>query len=62
MGVSSLVLLSGCGLATLPIKATSKAIDWSTTSRDEADRNHGRAIRKHDERQDRCERRRERDC
>lgn len=44
--------LPGCvaktalGVATLPVKATSKAADWATTSQDEADRNRGRALRK----------------
>jgi hypothetical protein len=57
-----LLLLPGCSLATLPFKATSKAVDWTTTSQDEADRNHGRAIRKHEEREDRCARRRYADC
>jgi hypothetical protein len=62
MGIPCLLLLSGCGLATLPFKATSKAIDWTTTSQDEADRNHGRAIRRGEEREVRCERRHERNC
>ncbi|UAK25579.1 hypothetical protein [Sphingomonas nostoxanthinifaciens] len=41
--------LGGCvawDVATLPVKATSKAIDWTTTSQDEADRNGGRRMRK----------------
>jgi hypothetical protein len=29
-----------------PIKATSKAVDWATTSGDEADRARGRVLRK----------------
>lgn len=62
MGLPCLMLLSGCGLPTLPFKATSKAVDWSTTSQDEADRNHGREIRKSEEREVRCERRHQRDC
>lgn len=60
--VPCLMLLSGCGLATLPVRATSKAVDWSTTSQDEADRNHGRAIRKREQREERCERRGYSDC
>ncbi len=44
--------LGGClaqaaiGLATAPIKVAAKAVDWTTTSRDEADRNAGRKLRK----------------
>lgn len=54
--VPAALLLSGCiartavNVVTLPVKATSKAVDWSTTSRDEADRNRGREIRKQEER------------
>lgn len=49
--------LSGCAaraawkVATLPVKATSKAVDWATTSQDEADRNRGRAMRKAEKRE-----------
>lgn len=44
--------LSGCiaraayDVGTAPIRATSKLVDWSTTSRSEADRNRGRRLRK----------------
>lgn len=33
-------------VATLPVKAGSKAVDWTTTSQEEADRNYGRKMRK----------------
>ena len=33
-------------VATLPVRAGSKVVDWSTTSRSEADRNLGRKVRK----------------
>jgi hypothetical protein len=33
-------------VATLPVKATGKVIDWTTTSQSEADRNYGRKMRK----------------
>lgn len=33
-------------VATLPVKATGKVVDWSTTSQEEADRNYGRKMRK----------------
>ena len=37
-------------VATLPVKAGSKAVDWATTSQSEADRNNGRKMRKQEER------------
>lgn len=46
------LLLPGCiaktalDVATMPVKATSQAADWATTSQDEADRNYGRQMRK----------------
>jgi uncharacterized cupredoxin-like copper-binding protein len=46
------VLTGGCvartavHVATLPVKATSKVVDWTTTSQSEADRNAGRKERK----------------
>jgi hypothetical protein len=44
------LLLPGCvrtagKIVTAPIKATGKAVDWTTTSGDEADRNRGRRLR-----------------
>lgn len=51
LGLAAL-LLQGCvaktawNVATMPVKATSQAADWATTSQDEADRNHGREMRK----------------
>ncbi len=45
-------LLPGCvaktafNVVTLPVKAGAQAADWATTSQDEADRNHGRDLRK----------------
>jgi hypothetical protein len=49
--------LSGCvartayNVATLPIRAGSQVVDWTTTSRDEADRNYGRKMRKQQKRE-----------
>jgi len=46
------LLMGGCvartavDVVTFPVKATSKAIDWTTTSQSEADRNAGRKARK----------------
>jgi hypothetical protein len=51
------ILLSGCvartayHVATLPVRATSQVVDWTTTSRSEADRNLGRKVRKQQERE-----------
>lgn len=47
--------LGGCistvgKVVTAPVKVAGKAVDWTTTSRDEADRNRGREIRKAEER------------
>lgn len=56
-------LLSGClmraaaDVATAPVRAGAKLVDWTTTSRDEADRNRGRDLR----RQEKEERKRLRD-
>ncbi|WP_260926109.1 hypothetical protein [Novosphingobium sp. 9] len=47
--------LSGCiaktavNVVTLPVKAGSKAVDWTTTSQSESDRNRGRKMRKQEE-------------
>lgn len=49
-------LAAGCvaraayDVVTLPVRAGSQVVDWSTTSRDEADRNYGRKVRKQRER------------
>lgn len=46
------LLLPGCvartayHVATLPVRAGSQVVDWTTTSRSEADRNLGRKVRK----------------
>lgn len=64
--------LSGCivakvaetavDVASIPVKATGKAIDLATTSQEEADRNRGRALRKAEEQYGRELREWERDC
>lgn len=51
------LLLPGCiaktalDVATMPVKATSQAADWATTSQDESDRNYGRKMRKQEARE-----------
>ena len=55
--------LSGCivstaaHVVTAPVRVGSKVVDWSTTSRSEADRNLGRKVRKERKRQDKEQRR-----
>ncbi len=50
--LAAIALLPGCiartavDVVTLPVKAGAKAVDWTTTSQEEADRNHGREMRK----------------
>ena len=62
------LLAGGCvartafDVVTLPVKATAKAVDWTTTSRDEADRNRGRADRKRDERAAKEQRKADKHC
>ena len=52
-----MAMLSGCvaraayNVATLPVRAGSQVVDWTTTSRDEADRNYGRKMRKQKKRE-----------
>lgn len=63
----TLILLPGCvaraayDVATLPVRATAKVVDWSTTSQSEADRNLGRKIRKQRERDAKAARRQARE-
>jgi hypothetical protein len=50
--LAACLLLPGCivhtayDVATAPVRVGSKVVDWSTTSRSEADRNLGRKVRK----------------
>jgi len=63
------LLLSGCvaktawNVATVPVRAGSQAVDWATTSQDEADRNRGREMRKEEKRQRKeCRKQGRKDC
>ena len=49
-------------VATLPVKATGKAVDWTTTSQSESDRNYGRKMRKQQAREGAERKRWEKDC
>jgi hypothetical protein len=64
----SALLLNGCvakaawDVATMPVKAGSKAVDMATTSQSEADRNYGRKMRKAEEREGRERKEHEQRC
>lgn len=61
------LLLSGCvvrtaaHVATAPVRAGSKVVDWTTTSQDEADRNRGRRERRAEKKQREAQRKAWRD-
>lgn len=64
------LLLGGCmaynagraavKVATFPVRAGAKAVDWATTSQSEADRNRGRTLREAEEREARAREKAER--
>jgi hypothetical protein len=62
------LLLPGCiakaawDVATLPVKAGSQAVDWTTTSQEESDRNYGRKMRKQEAREGKERRAYEKAC
>lgn len=62
------LLAGGCvartalDVVTFPVKAGAKAVDWTTTSQSEADRNRGRADRKREERAAKEQRKAEKHC
>ncbi len=62
------MLAGGCvaktafDVVTFPVKAGAKAVDWTTTSQSEADRNRGRAERKREERAEKERRKAEKHC
>lgn len=62
------LLAGGClvktaaDVATMPVKAAGKAVDWTTTSQSEADRNYGRKMRKEEAKEGRERRKWEKQC
>ena len=66
--VSALLpLLTGClstvgSVVTAPVRVAGKAVDWTTTSQSEADRNYGKKMRKAEEREGRERRAYEKAC
>lgn len=61
------IALSGCvaktalDVVTLPVRAGAQAVDWTTTSQEEADRNYGRKMRKQEAREGRERKQAEKD-
>lgn len=61
------LLTGGCistvtSIVTAPVKVASKAVDWTTTSQSEADRNYGKKARKSEEREGRERRAYDKQC
>jgi uncharacterized cupredoxin-like copper-binding protein len=62
------LLSGGCvaktawNVATLPVKAGSQAVDWTTTSQEESDRNYGKKMREKEAREGKERRKREKEC
>ena len=62
------LLLNGCvakaawDVATLPVKAGSKAVDLATTSQEESDRNYGKKMRKAEAREGKERRAHAKEC
>lgn len=56
------VVKTAANVVTLPVKAGAKAVDWTTTSQSESDRNYGRKMRKQEEREGREQRKRDKEC
>lgn len=69
VAAAALPLLSGgciaktiVDVATLPVKAGSQVVDWSTTSQEESDRNYGRKMREKEAREGKERRKHEKAC
>jgi hypothetical protein len=62
------LLAGGCiaktawDVATLPVKAGAQAVDWTTTSQEEADRNYGKKMREKEAREGKERRKAEKAC
>jgi hypothetical protein len=61
------LLTGGClstvgSIVTAPVRVASKAVDWSTTSQSESDRNYGKKMRKAEEREGRERKKAEKLC
>ena len=49
-------------VVTLPVKAGSQVVDWSTTSQEESDRNYGKKMREKEAREGKERRKAEKEC
>jgi len=61
------LLTGGCvktafDVVTAPVKVASKAVDWTTTSQSESDRNYGKRMRKAEEREGRARKAHDKAC
>jgi hypothetical protein len=61
------LLAGGCvstvaHVVTAPVRITTKAVDWTTTSQSESDRNYGRKMRKQEAKEGRERRREANEC
>jgi hypothetical protein len=62
------MLAGGCvaktvwDVATLPVKAGSQVVDWTTTSQSESDRNYGRKMRKKEAEEGKARRKHDQEC
>lgn len=62
------LLAGGCiaktawDVATLPVKAGAQAVDWTTTSQEESDRNYGKKMREKEAREGKERRKAEKEC
>jgi hypothetical protein len=62
LALGGCVVRTAANVATMPVRATSKVVDWTTTSQSEADRNRGRRDRKAEEKQRKEQRKAEREA
>ncbi|WP_336973216.1 hypothetical protein [Sphingobium aromaticiconvertens] len=44
------VVRTAANIVTLPVRAGAQAVDWTTTSQEESDRNYGRQVREQEAR------------
>jgi hypothetical protein len=61
------LLTGGCvktafDIVTMPVKVASKAVDWTTTSQSESDRNYGKRMRQAEEREGRARKAHDKAC
>jgi hypothetical protein len=62
LGTGGCVAKTAWDVATLPVRAAGKTVDWATTSQSEADRNYGRKMRKQEAKEGRERRKAAEQC